>query len=257
MAQDTYIEFFTGMLGGGKTYNAVIRALAHMALGGHVYTNVTLKPEACRDYLRRFYGVDVDCAQCIHELTHDQMQTFPDHIKTGGEVPVLLICDEAHLLWSALDWSKVGRKVMDFLTLTRKMHVHIILITQHPDNVAKQFRRMVQFFWTFRDWRKLRIPVLHLSLGWLPIIQCVCVDPYSHQKIRNESIMLDPSIFPCYETRQLVLPMSLEEQQPNHVRKVSWDERWPRLSRRVWGGLRVAEAWSLAIVGVEALLLIP
>jgi len=250
---DTYIEAFTGMLGGGKTYNAVIRLLPHLAKGGHVYSNVVLYPAEINKYLLRPFGVIVDTAPQIHYLTTDEMREFPRHIARGtGDLPVMLICDEAHLLWGNLEWASVGKDILQFITLTRKFSVHVIIITQHIDNVAKQFRRLVQFFWTFRDIRKLRIPILHINLKWLPLLQVICVDSYSKEALRNELITLDKEIFPLYETRQIVVPMSLAEQQPGHVRSASWAERFPRLDRRHWG-LRNIEWAAVALALVASL----
>lgn len=249
MASDTYIEFFTGSLGGGKTYNAVIRILNHLATGGHVFTNVELRKEGCEVYLRSVYGVEVNLDEQIHYLDHEQMQHFPRFIAKGNEIPVLVVADEAHLLWGNLEWATVGKEVLTFLTLARKCRVHLLLITQHPDNVAKQFRRLVQFFWSFRDIRKLRIPLLRLSLSFLPLLHAVCIDAYSKQPVRKDTITLDKRIFDCYNTAQLVMPLELSIQAAGKVKKLSWDERWPVLSRRILG-LRRAEWATLAAIGV-------
>jgi hypothetical protein len=242
---DTYIEFFTGSLGGGKTYNATIRMLNHLATGGHVYTNVELKKDGIELYLRTVYGVQVELDEQIHFLTHEQMQHFPRFIAKGSEIPVLVVADEAHLLWNNLEWASVGKEVLTFITLARKCRVHIVLITQHPNNVAKQFRTLAQFFWSFRDIRKLRIPLLRLSLAFLPIIHAVCIDAYSKQPIRKDTIPLDQRIFACYNTAQLVLPLELSVQAAGKVKKLSWDECFPVLSRRFYGLRRVEWAGSV------------
>lgn len=237
---DTYIEFFTGMLGGFKTYSAVKRSLPHLAQGGHVYTNVEFNPPAIDDYLRKYMGVEAHTADQIHYLTTEQIREFPRHIRCGDDnVPVMVIADEAHLLWGNMDWAAVGREVLQFITLTRKFRVHVILISQHPDNVAKQFRRLVQFYWTFRDIRKLRIIKLDLPLSFLPLYQAVCVDAYSKMPIRKDLVKIDKRIFPLYSTRQIVLPMSLAVQPASVIRVLSWEERHPWAAHEVCGIPRI------------------
>jgi len=234
------------MLGGGKTYNATIRAVAHIASGGHVYSNVIFHPEAIDKYILRQYGVIVNSSELIHYLTTEQMREFPKHIARGNdEHNVLLIADEAHLLWGNMEWAKVGTDILQFITLSRKFGVHIVIITQHIDNVAKQFRRLIQFYWTFRDIRKLRVPVLHLKLSFLPLLQMICIDSFSKEPLRNELTMLDKDIFPLYDTRQIVLPMSLLDQTKVTSRKATWAERYPRLARKHMG-LMNAEVFAIS-----------
>jgi len=242
---DTYIEFYTGMLGGFKTYSSVLRVVPHLARGGHLYSNVEYYPDEIDKYIRRKFAVEVHTANQIHFLTSDQMRCFPDHIAAGTDnCPVMLVCDEAHLLWPNTEWALVAKKIMQFITLTRKFSVHMILISQAPENVAKQFRRLVQFYWTFRDLRKMRLAQLNLSFKWLPFYHASCFDVGSKVIQRSDVNVIDPAIFKLYCTRQIVLPMAMKMQLPESVRRLTWDEMHPALARK-WHDVRLAE-WILA-----------
>lgn len=246
---DTYIEFYTGMLGGFKTYSSVLRVVPHLAQGGHVYSNVEYFPEEIDKYIRRKFGVEVHTADQIHFLTSEQMREFPDYIASGTDTcPVLLVCDEAHLLWPNTEWAAVAKKIMQFITLTRKFSVHMILISQAPENVAKQFRRLVQFYWTFRDLRKMRLSALNMSFKWLPFYHASCFDVGSKTVQRSDINVIDPSIFRLYQTRQIVLPMAMKMQLPANVRRLTWDEMHPYISRK-YQGARLVE-WMLASLAI-------
>jgi len=201
---DAIVEIFEGKLGGGKTYSAVERIWFHLLKGGVLYTNIKLNWDVVKQAAFDKKGLSLQDIQYGY-LDNDKIGHFPKFLTPGtDDLPVLCVIDEAHLFFNARDWKQTGRDVMEFLTQTRKVMVHMILITQSQLNLDKQFVRMVQYVWRFRDMQKFKFPLL--GLGWpLPQILQVCFDATDPKHIMHREFkMKDKFIFSLYTSKDLL-----------------------------------------------------
>lgn len=84
-------------------------------------------------------------------------------ISVSAELPVLVVIDEVHLTFNARDYAKTDKlywETLTFLTQSRKVHTDVIFISQSVLNMDKQFMRLVQYIWRFRDLSRWKIPLL-------------------------------------------------------------------------------------------------
>jgi Zonular occludens toxin (Zot) len=200
------IEVYEGRLGGGKTYSATVRLLDHLRRGGLVATNVELRWPNCKSYVADRFGVELEDDQLIR-LGDDQVGLFHRFTPSGtAALPVLVVIDEAHLTFNSRDYAKTDklyRETLTFLTQSRKVHTDVIFISQSVLNMDKQFMRLVQFIWRFRDLSKWKIP--GLGLAW-PINQILCVqfDYDGRTVLQRQFINKDKRIFAVYETNSVL-----------------------------------------------------
>ncbi|HEY2713736.1 MAG TPA: zonular occludens toxin domain-containing protein [Chthoniobacterales bacterium] len=200
------VELLEGRLGAGKTYSAAVRIVAHLAQGGTVCTNVELVWPELRAYVAERYGVHVEDSQFL-TLSEDQVRLFHRFTPSGTpEMPVLVVIDEAHLYFNSRDFAqtdKLYRETLTFLTQSRKVHTDVVFISQSVLNMDKQFMRLVQFIWRFRDLEKWTMP--GLGVRW-PIKQLLAVQyDYDGKTIMSRSfIRKDRRIFSLYRTNSLL-----------------------------------------------------
>jgi hypothetical protein len=200
------IELYEGRLGGGKTYSAAVRMLDHVRRGGIVCTNIELIWPAFKDYIRNSYGLEAEDDQFI-SLREEQVGLFHRFTPSGtAELPVLVVIDEAHLTFNARDFAqtdKLYRETLTFLTQSRKVNTDIIFIAQSVLNMDKQFMRLVQFIWRFRDLAKWKIPGLGIPY---PLKQILAVQfDYDGKTVLQRSfVSKDKRIFGLYNTNSLI-----------------------------------------------------
>lgn len=209
------IEVFEGRLGGGKSYTATVRAVDVLRRGGVVATNVELVWLEIVAYVTCVWGLALEEDQLIL-LSEDQIAQFHKHTPSGtSEMPVLIIVDEAQLYFNARDWNQADRELLAFLTQSRKVDTDIIFISQSAFNIDKQFMRLVQYIWRFRDLEKWKIPGLGvdyatlvrvLTLGLLNGRQILaCQFDYDGKTLlQREFVNKDKRIFKLYNTKSLL-----------------------------------------------------
>ena len=202
------IEIFEGRLGGGKSYSATVRMVDQVRRGGIICTNVELKWENIKKYVERKWKLHLEDDQLI-KITDEQVLFFHRYTPTGTpDLPVLVVLDEAHLHFNARDYSqtdKNARETLIFLTQSRKVHTDIIFISQSAYNMDKQFMRLVQFIWRFRDLSQWKIPILSIKYPFQQILVCqydydgkTLLQRWFHKK--------DKEIFKLYNTHSLLKP---------------------------------------------------
>jgi hypothetical protein len=201
------IEIFEGRLGGGKTYTAVERMANVLAQGEVVCTNIRLRPENLQKMVAARAGVEIELDQII-VLDNSKIPDFHRHVPWGdlrgaGKTRVLVVVDEAHLYFNSRDWAKTSRDLLAFLTQSDKVSVDIIFISQSALNIDKQFGRLVQYIWRFRDLSKWKIPILSIQYPLNQILAC----QYDYDGItllQRWFRTKKPQVFDCYETAALL-----------------------------------------------------
>lgn len=203
------ISLYEGRIGGGKTYLAVTRILAHLAKGGTVYTNVELNLDGCEKYLRKHYGVEMD-RSCVVELDEQQTWDFHRHLRQGEpDLPTLAVVDEAHLWFNARDHAITAatrRGLLTFMSQSRKLCVDVILIVQAIENLDAQFRRLAQEVWRMKDMSKLRLPLIGIQYPW-PHTFVFRMDAGAKQIMERKILRRSKDIFECYNTNALLRPV--------------------------------------------------
>jgi zona occludens toxin (predicted ATPase) len=200
------IELYEGRLGGGKTYSAAVRMVDHVRRGGIVCTNIELVWPAFKKYISDSYGLEAEDDQFI-SIREEQVGLFHRFTPSGtAELPVLVVIDEAHLTFNARDFAqtdKLYRETLTFLTQSRKVNTDIIFIAQSVLNMDKQFMRLVQFIWRFRDLAKWKIPGLGIPY---PLKQILAVQfDYDGKTVLQRSfVSKDKRIFGLYNTNSLI-----------------------------------------------------
>jgi hypothetical protein len=202
------IEVFEGRLGGGKSYSAVVRMVDVLRRGGVVCTNVEVVWDAIKAYIASNWGLVVEDDQLI-KLDEKQIGLFHHHTPSGTpDMPVLVVIDEAHLIFNARDYSttdKLYRETLTFLTQSRKVATDVIFISQSALNIDKQFARLVQYIWRFRDLSKWKIPGLGITYPFQQILVAQ-FDYDGHTMLNRQFIRKDPRIFALYLTNSLLRP---------------------------------------------------
>jgi len=196
------IEMYAGRIGGGKSYNAVERAAKYLASGGIVCTNIRLVWDKVVEYCRLYYGVEPERAQYIY-LEDEQIRLFHLHTPNGTpEKPSLVIIDEAHIWFNNRDFASQDRAMLTFLTQSRKCFTDIIWISQSELNCDKQFIRLVQFTWRFRDLSQWKIPVLRIRCP-INVFLSVQYDQDGRTQCGRNWVTKNKHVFAMYETFQL------------------------------------------------------
>lgn len=227
------IAIYEGKIGGGKTYLAVCRILAHLAKGGTVFTNVELKLEGVAAYLAKHHGVELD-PDAVRFLNESESWDFHKYLKAGREINTLCVIDEAHLWFNARDHSITAatkRELITFLSQSRKLKVDVIFIVQAAENLDAQFRRLAQEIWRMKDLQRFVVPLIGLRYPW-PHTLAFRLDNGNFQVMEKKLLKRSTDIFEAYNTNALLRPVEFagEVQGVRNLRKI---ERGPSVIERV------------------------
>jgi hypothetical protein len=172
------INFVFGSPGGGKSLFGMRLIADELANGNRwVVTNIPVRVAEFADYLHQGRGAAVDVAGRLRVLTDEETARFwlyagPGRETTArvpfkaGELTVtvpdygeraaaafgtLYVIDEVHSFFNARAWQKVAFDAQFFLSQHRKLGCDVVLVTQHPEQVDKNFRRLAQDFTRLRN----------------------------------------------------------------------------------------------------------
>lgn len=197
------ISCYEGVLGGGKSYHAVAWCLRYLARGGRIYSNIRLVEDACKDWVRNYNGLELAWPDQFHYLTPEDIARLHEVVRGGSPGQnTLVVLDEIHLYHNSRDWAMANRGLLNWLTQSRKLYTDIIMITQHRNNVDKQWVRLIERFWHFRDLRNWKIP----GIGFrFPFFQCLAVeiDQDGRTVLEKHFERFDKTVFSCYDSAQL------------------------------------------------------
>jgi hypothetical protein len=231
------IAIYEGKIGGGKTYLAVCRILAHLAKGGTVFTNVELHFEGVAAWLKNEHGLELD-PDAIRILNEDESWSFHKYLRAGREINTLCVIDEAHLWFNARDHAVTAatkRELITFLSQSRKLKVDCVFIVQSADNLDAQFRRLAQEIWRMKDLQRFRVPLLGISYPW-PHTLAFRLDNGNFQIMERKLLRREKGIFEAYNTNALLRPVEFagEVQGRRQLKRVSQDNR---------PGAQLVQAW--------------
>lgn len=224
------IAIFEGKIGGGKTYLAVSRILAHLASGGVVFTNIELKLDGVEEYLRTVAGVEFD-PTAVRILDESESWDFHKYLRSGvAGLNSLCVIDEAHLWFNARDHSVTAatkRELITFLSQSRKLNVDVIFIVQAAENLDAQFRRLAQEIWRMKDLARFKLPILDIAYPW-PHTMAFRMDTGNNMVMEKKLLKRSPIIWNAYNTNALLRPVEFagEVELKRELKRVSAESRW-------------------------------
>lgn len=235
------IAIYEGKIGGGKTYLAVCRILAHLAKGGTVFTNVELRLEGVAAWLKQTHGLELD-PEAIRFLNESESWDFHKYLRAGREINTLCVIDEAHLWFNARDHAVTAatkRELITFLSQSRKLKVDVIFIVQAAENLDAQFRRLAQDIWRMKDLQRFRVPLLGISYPW-PHTLAFRLDNGNMQVMEKKLLRREQLIYDSYNTNALLRPVEFagEVQGVRELKRVDQDKPG------VLSWLKSAAAWQ-------------
>jgi len=190
------IECFVGFIGGGKSYNAVLRMLDHMSRGGCVVTNMRLELEPWFNDNCTFRGknkswhVGETCVNAlgVRRVLHDYYRweyqqgqyryvSDDDLLEHGlagklpgnrSGMPVLVVWDESADFWDCDNRQKADREFLSVLRHSRKLGMDFIFIVQDLSELNKRIRNQTQYVTRFFDMENFVVPGIGMNLGKIP-----------------------------------------------------------------------------------------
>lgn len=186
------IENYVGLIGGGKSYNAVLRMLQHMSRGGCVVSNISLQLDSwkntfklyhtkwrdeagnnakgVRRVLAEYYRWKYQPGQFIYiDNSVLTIQGVVKMIPKGeGSIPVLVVLDEAGDFWDVDERSKADKEFLSFLKHSRKLNIDFIFIIQELSELNKRIVNQSAYVWKFTDMATFRFPGLGVSASIVP-----------------------------------------------------------------------------------------
>lgn len=194
------IELYLGPPGGGKSYHALRRGLAQLSDRRYVVSNFPLalsKKEKDRDFEAKHWHFVEDIPS-------------PDYLIrksiewecVGKEGRILLIIDEAGILFNSRDWMVAGevrKQWIKFFSQSRKFGYDVILVAQDERMLDRQIRSCAEFrvkHFTLNQYTFLR---------WLPVKTFVAVRFWAGGSFRGqpEVFILLPWIANRYDSMRL------------------------------------------------------
>jgi len=179
------IHFISGKPGGGKSMYAVKLLVAELRTTKRdVVTNLPLKLPDLAEYLEREFGSTFDMHERLELLTESDIGEFWLHRGRGRRLVerverelrgrklnvvdyapaadwggVFYAIDEIHIAFNARKWQETGEDCIYYLSQHRKLGDDVICITQHVNNVDKQFRTMAQDYTYLRNMSKEKVGI--------------------------------------------------------------------------------------------------
>lgn len=142
------------------------------------------------------------------DLLIDYANQYREYILHGRNIKedsILLVIDEAQLLFNARDWQSKGRaKWLEFFTQHRKLGFHIILVCQDIMMLDKQIRSIIEFEYQHRKLKNMGIAgkAVNILKGGNT---CLCLKRYipTNERISKFYIKIRPKYFMLYDTNNL------------------------------------------------------
>lgn len=145
------IEAYTGTPGSGKTYHAVYDIWNALKYGRPVVSNIPLdlpkKYLGKKDYEWknwRFEETYNITPQKLYNISHNIQEQ--KGFKRVPEDYILLVIDEAQLVFNCRDWQAAGRQMwLSFFQQHRKLGYHVILVTQMSKMLDRHMQGLLEY----------------------------------------------------------------------------------------------------------------
>ena len=101
----------------------------------------------------------------------DDAFLFVEHIaemrRGPNDYPALMVLDDCHSMFNSRNWNK-NTGWIEFLSNSRKLGYHVLLVTHSDQMIDKQIRNFVEYQSFFRSLRRVFIPYIPFDLPILP-----------------------------------------------------------------------------------------
>lgn len=194
------ISCYTGTCGSGKTYHAVKDILEKLQKGGYAIGNIELN--LSEKYRSHYKYVD------MYEITIPLLMDYAKEVteKIGRrlkEDELLLVIDEAQLIFNCRDWNDQGRREWTkFFQLHRKVGYGIILVTQMAKMLDKQIYGVMEYEVLHRKASNfgLKGKVVSLLMFSPTLFVCVTLWACMREKIGVKMIPYYKGVARAYDT---------------------------------------------------------
>jgi len=187
------IQVYYGLTGSGKTYNAVFQILDWLKLGGNVITNINVT-----NYPR--------CKGTLKIAEGEALRTYDFFAEATGS-PLLVVIDEAQLLFGARDYSKFPPSLVSLMTQHRKINCSMIVICQNPKMLDVNFTRLAYNAVSHYNLARQSVmaPILSMVTATLHITymrEMIAGTP--GKTIHRKVFRVKKAVYRCYNTVQLL-----------------------------------------------------
>lgn len=159
------IDLYSGTPGAGKSLHTAYRLYYWLRLG---------RPAICNFHIN-LRKVDRKHPEKLHYLCIDNQELSPEFLiayskdyfrgKIIKEDSILLVIDEAQIIFNARTWQQIGRSEwLSFFSQHRKYGYHIILVAQFDRMLDRQIRSVIEYEYVHRKVSNFGIKGKALSL---------------------------------------------------------------------------------------------
>lgn len=191
------IYLYSGTPGSGKSLHAAERIAAWSRLGSPVICNFECNLEKFKRAKFTYLSNSKLTPKALIQISRDHFKG-----KTIKEGSLLLIVDEAQILFNAREWNKPGQKEwIEFFTQHRKYGYDIILIAQFDRMLDRQIRSLLEYEYIHRKMSCFGIQGKLMSLFFGgSTIMCVKYWYPIKEKISSELLHARKRHFQIYDT---------------------------------------------------------
>lgn len=216
-----------GNMSGGKSYSAVYDMLQRIRTGHVVVTNIILNFDAVSDYLgvdaaiwgRQYFRLvdDDEADSANHLLSNSDYESWPCGAPRGSpdydRRMVYIYLDEVSSIFDAMTSgsSALIQRVAAWARHTEKRGQMLYLIMQFENELHKRLRVHITEYIFCRNMANLRVPILRCRLpkSLFSFIAQIHLAPDGETTLGTPNILpLDPRVFSCYSTSQIVVGSS-------------------------------------------------
>ena len=195
------IEFYTGTPGSGKSAHVMQQIQRFANDGRTVIANFPLchKPFfAAKSF--RYVFVDT------FDLDPNELRVRACEFGDGSENSILLVVDEAQLIFNARDWNDAKRRDwISFFTQHRKLGYRVILVSQSMEMVDKQIRALAEYNVSHRKPGNFGIIARLISLLFADrAFVTVTTWPLGRTRLGSGFFLLTPERAKMYDTSRLL-----------------------------------------------------
>lgn len=195
------ISLYSGTPGSGKSLHIANRIDAYLKMRRTVIANFDIRKDLVKnpDY---FHYVDNN--DLTPEFLIDFSNKFFD-IHKFHEGDILLIIDEAQLIFNVREWNMSGRdKWIHFFTQHRKLGFDVIIVAQFDRMIDKQLRSLFEYEYIHRKFSNFGWKGKLLSL-WCGNRMFIAVKMWYplHEKVGSETFFYHKKLGALYDTNNL------------------------------------------------------
>lgn len=140
---------------GGRCFLTALHEKYGETYKAHKRIRLLTTEETAEFWLHPGRGVDITTWKTIFTKVaksgQKREEKVPDFDIREGDGGILYVIDEVHHYFNARRWADTGSDCLYYISMHRHFADDIYCVTQHPDNVEKQFRSVAQEYIELRN----------------------------------------------------------------------------------------------------------